>query len=208
MGSFRWGRRIPKPLPTDFQRCITLLVANGLFQRENNQSPAQTSDQNRRPIFVVPDLDRDNASGLKRFDLTLEIVRAGIYPENFRTTSPCVLRIAGESFARPRMRCQAASNASLDFIPCVTSSARLDFALLFEHESRTFIQSITIPILCARAARCITPARRVAILRSVFALLVIHFSRANRSSSIPPGVSKNSLAATAAQKPRGSEKKA
>ena len=28
---------------------------------------------------MVPDLDRDNASGLKRFDLPLEIVRAGIY---------------------------------------------------------------------------------------------------------------------------------
>src|SRR6266496_986212 len=56
--------------------------------------------------------------------------------ENFRTTSPRVLRIADESFARPRMRRQAASNASLDFIPCVSSSARLDFALPFEDENR------------------------------------------------------------------------
>jgi hypothetical protein len=54
------------------------LVTNGLFQRKNNQAPAQTSDQNRGPIFVVPDLDRDNASGFKRFDLPLEIARTFI----------------------------------------------------------------------------------------------------------------------------------
>src|SRR4030095_3527099 len=51
-------------------------------------------------------------------------------------TSPCVLRIAGESFARPTVCRQAASNGSLDFIPCVSCSARLHFALLFEDESR------------------------------------------------------------------------
>jgi hypothetical protein len=67
--------RYDSPCATNFQRCVALLVANGLFQRENNQVPAQTSDQNRRPVFVVPDLDRDNASGLKRFDLPLEIAR-------------------------------------------------------------------------------------------------------------------------------------
>ena len=83
------------------------------------------------PIWIAITLPALNVSIL----LSKSCARASI-SENFRTTSPCVLRIAGESFARPRMRCQAASNASLDFIPCVTSSARLDFALLFEHESR------------------------------------------------------------------------
>src|SRR5438128_857732 len=56
--------------------------------------------------------------------------------ENFRTTSPRVLKIAGKSFARATVRRQAASNGSLDFIPCASRFARLHFALLFEDESR------------------------------------------------------------------------
>src|SRR6266536_6489763 len=64
------------PGATDFQRCVALLIADRLFQRKNNQSPAQTSDQNRRPIFVVSDLDCDNAAGVKHFDLRLEIARS------------------------------------------------------------------------------------------------------------------------------------
>jgi hypothetical protein len=61
---------------TDFQRCVALLIADRLFQGKNNQPLPQTSDQNRRPIFVVSDLDRDNASGAEHVDLSLEIARA------------------------------------------------------------------------------------------------------------------------------------
>ncbi len=60
----------------DFQRCVALLIADRLLQGKNNQPLAQTSDQNRRPIFVVSDLDRDDASGAEHVDLSLEIARA------------------------------------------------------------------------------------------------------------------------------------
>jgi hypothetical protein len=54
------------------------LVAYRLLQRENNQSPAQTSDQNRCPVFMVPNLDRDNVAGLEVLELPLEILGAFI----------------------------------------------------------------------------------------------------------------------------------
>ena len=44
------------------KRGVALLFADRLFEWKNNQMSAQTSDQNRRPIFMVADLDRDNAA--------------------------------------------------------------------------------------------------------------------------------------------------
>src|SRR5438045_6699845 len=55
-------------------------------------------------------------------------------------------------------------------------------------------------IWCAHVARCITPAPRVAILRSAFVPLVIPFSPANKSLSIPRAASRNLPGVTAAPK--------
>src|SRR5262249_13130058 len=52
----------------------------------------------------------------------------------------------------------------------------------------------------AHVARCITLAPRVAILRSAFVPLVIPFSPANKSLSIPRAGSRNLPAVTAAPK--------
>jgi hypothetical protein len=43
-----------------------LLLPNGLVQRQNNQLLAQTRDENRRPIFVVPNLHRDDCACTER----------------------------------------------------------------------------------------------------------------------------------------------
>jgi hypothetical protein len=53
-----------------------LLFADRLFQRENNEMPAQTSDENRWPIFVVADLDTENVAFAKDVNPFQQITRA------------------------------------------------------------------------------------------------------------------------------------
>jgi hypothetical protein len=47
-----------------------------LFDGENDQISAQASDQNRRPIFVVADLDGQNMASGKDADALQQITRA------------------------------------------------------------------------------------------------------------------------------------
>ena len=53
-----------------------MLVADRLFERENNEPPAQASDENRRPIFMVSDLNSDNIARAECFKQNLEIAGA------------------------------------------------------------------------------------------------------------------------------------
>ena len=69
--------------PAQHQRSIALLVADRLFQRQNNHLPAQTSDQKRRPVLVVSNLNGDNTAGPEHFKLRLEIARAFLYIAKF-----------------------------------------------------------------------------------------------------------------------------
>ena len=68
---------------TNFQRSVALLIADRLFQGKNNQPLAQTSDQNRRPIFVVSDLNSDNTARRELFKLPFELARAFFYLGKF-----------------------------------------------------------------------------------------------------------------------------
>jgi hypothetical protein len=61
---------------TNIQRRVTLLIADRLFQGKDNQALAQSCDQNRRPIWMITDLDRDNAMLGEDVDLRLEVPRA------------------------------------------------------------------------------------------------------------------------------------
>jgi hypothetical protein len=47
-----------------------------LLKRKNNQAFAQTRDENRRPIFVIADLDPDDIAGTKYVDFRYEIARS------------------------------------------------------------------------------------------------------------------------------------
>jgi hypothetical protein len=53
-----------------------LFAADRLFQWQNNQPPAQTSDQNRRPIFVIADLNRNDLARIEELDLRLDLARS------------------------------------------------------------------------------------------------------------------------------------
>ena len=70
----------------DLQRSVALLVADRLFQRENNQALAQTRDQDRRPVFVVSDLNRDDTTRREHLNIGLEVAGAffdiGKFSEN------------------------------------------------------------------------------------------------------------------------------
>ena len=57
---------------TDFQRRVSLLIADRWFQGKDNQALAQSRDQNRWPIFVVTNLDRNNAMLWEDVDRRLE----------------------------------------------------------------------------------------------------------------------------------------
>src|SRR6266508_994596 len=55
-----------------YSRCLAnleslaaLLFADRLFERKNGQMPAQTTEQNRRPIFMVADLHAENVAFTK-----------------------------------------------------------------------------------------------------------------------------------------------
>src|SRR6516164_8781160 len=61
--------------PANFQRGIPLVIADRLFERQNNQPPAQTGDQNRRPIIVIADLNCDDLARIERADLGSELAR-------------------------------------------------------------------------------------------------------------------------------------
>ena len=61
---------------TNIQRRVALLIADRLFQGKDNQALAQSGDQKRRPIFVITNLDRDNAMLEEDVDLRLEVPRA------------------------------------------------------------------------------------------------------------------------------------
>src|SRR5467141_2093077 len=69
--------------PAQHQRSIALLVADRLFQRQNNHLPAQTSDQERRPVLVVSNLNGDNTAGPEHFKLRLEVAGAFVYVAKF-----------------------------------------------------------------------------------------------------------------------------
>ena len=61
---------------TNIQRRVALLIADRLFQGKDNQALAQSCDQNRRPIFMIANLDRDNAMLGEDVDPRLELPRA------------------------------------------------------------------------------------------------------------------------------------
>jgi len=65
------------------QGSVALLIVDRLFQRENNEPPAQTSDQDRGPVLVVSDLNSDNAAGREHFKIGLEVAGALFYVGNF-----------------------------------------------------------------------------------------------------------------------------
>jgi len=69
--------------PAQHQRSIALLVADRLLQRQNNQLPAQTSDQKRRPVLVVSNLNGDNTARPEHFKPRLEIPGAFFYIAKF-----------------------------------------------------------------------------------------------------------------------------
>src|ERR1700720_89839 len=52
------------------------MFAHRLFQRENNQMPAQATDQNRWPIFMVADLDCENVSLMENVDALQQVASA------------------------------------------------------------------------------------------------------------------------------------
>ena len=48
-------------------------MADRLFQRQDDQPLAQTSDQERRPIFMIANLDRDHTTFGEAVDFRFEI---------------------------------------------------------------------------------------------------------------------------------------
>ncbi len=50
-------------------------MADRLFERKDNQPLAQASDQDRRPIFVIANLERDHTTLGEAVDFRLEIAR-------------------------------------------------------------------------------------------------------------------------------------
>ena len=65
------------------QRSVALLVAYRLFQRENNQVLAQTRNQDRRPVFVVSDLNSDDTTRREHRKIGLEVAGAFLYTGKF-----------------------------------------------------------------------------------------------------------------------------
>src|SRR5947199_686233 len=65
------------------QSGVALLVVHRLFQWENNQVLAQTRNQDRRPVFVVSDLNGDNAARREHLNIGLEGAGAFFYVGKF-----------------------------------------------------------------------------------------------------------------------------
>src|SRR5947208_1395780 len=111
-------------------------MADRFFERKDNQPFAQASDQDRRPIFMIANLEGDHTTLGEAVDFRLEIGRTFFDIGKSSCNFPTGIKDRGESFARATVCLQAASKPSLDFISCASSSARLDFALVSENESR------------------------------------------------------------------------
>jgi len=62
--------------PANLQRGVALLVVDGFFERKNNQLLAQASDQNRWPIFMIADLNREDLACIEDVDLRCEMARS------------------------------------------------------------------------------------------------------------------------------------
>src|SRR5439155_25657855 len=189
--------------PANLQRGVALLVVDGFFERKNNQLLAQASDQNRWPIFMIADLNREDLACIEDVDLRCEMARSLFdlskrprdFPRWIENGRP--IAFPQQSFG-PRRQQWVFGFHRLQETTCASK-----FRAPFRRSKQAFIQSITRPISSARAARCIIPAPHVAILGSVSVQLGIPFSPASRSSSIPPDASRNSLAGTAALEPDG-----
>jgi hypothetical protein len=62
--------------PANLKRGVALSVADRLLNRNNNELFPQTSDENRWPIFVIADLNRDDLTCIERLDLRFELARS------------------------------------------------------------------------------------------------------------------------------------
>src|SRR4029077_8608628 len=60
----------------NFQGLVALMFADRLFERKNNQTPAQTTDQNRWPIFMVADLDSENVAFCENVNASQQVASA------------------------------------------------------------------------------------------------------------------------------------
>ena len=67
----------------DLQGGVALLVIDRLFQWENNQVSAQTRNQDRRPVFVVSDLNGDDTARREHLNVRLEVAGAFFYIGKF-----------------------------------------------------------------------------------------------------------------------------
>jgi len=62
--------------PANLERGVTLFVADRLLNWNNNELFPQTSDENRRPIFVIADLNRNDFARIEGLDLRLDLARS------------------------------------------------------------------------------------------------------------------------------------
>jgi hypothetical protein len=58
------------------ERGVTLSVADRLLNWNNNELFPQTSDENRRPIFVIADLNRNDLARIEGLDPRFELARS------------------------------------------------------------------------------------------------------------------------------------
>jgi len=61
--------------PANLERGVALFVADRLLNRKNNKLFPQTCDENRRPIFMIADLNRNDFARAESLDLRFELAR-------------------------------------------------------------------------------------------------------------------------------------
>ena len=87
----------PKQLPT------ALLCADRFIERENHDSSLQTGEEDRRPIGVIPNLNREDAAGIEHVDLAFEVARLLIdLRKSPGDVARCLENRRGITFARQR----------------------------------------------------------------------------------------------------------
>jgi hypothetical protein len=69
-----------------------------LFERKNNQPLTQASDQDRRPIFMIANLERDHTTLGEAVDFWLEIARASFDIRKSSCNFPARIKDRGRIF--------------------------------------------------------------------------------------------------------------
>jgi len=120
----------------DFQRSVALLITHRLFKRQDDNSATQTSDENRRRIFVIADLDGDYASIGELVDLWFEAPRAFINSTERPIDLAAGIKNGGLVALLSENRLPSLQQYVFRFHPLRKMPRRLHSALIFDDESR------------------------------------------------------------------------